>query len=108
MMMRRSRRSSSRSSRWAVGIRDRRRGDAARRGEGENAQAVLQSRIANTKKLLKTAALIMSVLLIGSAVVTATMIPADALKAGGHADGRALAYWHTAISASGSARSTTA
>ena len=34
----------------------------------------------------------MSVLLIGSAIVTATMIPAAALQAGGLADGRALAY----------------
>jgi hypothetical protein len=34
----------------------------------------------------------MSVLLIGSALVTATRIPAEALRAGGPANGRALAY----------------
>ena len=49
-------------------------------------------RIRETKKLLRTAALIMSVMLIGSAVVTALLIPGDAFKAGGAASGRALAY----------------
>ena len=49
-------------------------------------------RIRNTKKLLRTAALIMSVLLIGSAIVTTLLIPADAFKEGGQASGRALAY----------------
>ena len=39
-----------------------------------------------------TAALIMSVLLIGSSIVTATLIPPDALAAGGAANGRALAF----------------
>ena len=34
----------------------------------------------------------MSVLLIGSAIVTTTMIPAAELREGGQADGRALAY----------------
>lgn len=42
--------------------------------------------------MLRTAATIMSVLLIGSAFVSATMIPAEALREGGPADGRALAY----------------
>ena len=45
-------------------------------GTGETEEDVLRSRIRNTQKLLKTAALIMSVMLIGSALVTATMIPA--------------------------------
>ena len=49
-------------------------------------------RIRNTRRLLTTAALIMSVMLIGSAIVTATMIPSAALKVGGDAYGRALAY----------------
>jgi hypothetical protein len=61
-------------------------------GDGETEAEVLASRIANTRTLLTCAALIMSVLLVGSAIVTATMIPADALRAGGLADGRALAY----------------
>jgi hypothetical protein len=61
-------------------------------GDGKTEAEVLESRIANTRTLLTTAALIMSVLLVGSAIVTATMIPSDALRAGGPADGRALAY----------------
>ena len=49
-------------------------------------------RIQNTRKLLRTAALIMSVLLIGSSITTTLLIPADKFKAGGEASGRALAY----------------
>lgn len=52
----------------------------------------LTARIANTKKLLRTAALIMSVLLIGSAVVSTMLIPAAAMGPGGAANGRALAF----------------
>src|SRR5207244_3303141 len=62
------------------------------RSEGEDETAMLRSRIENARKLLKTAALIMSVLLIGSAIVSATTIPAAALQKGGPANGRALAY----------------
>jgi hypothetical protein len=62
------------------------------KGEGATADAILQARIRNTRKLLTSAALIMSVLLIGSAIVTTTMIPAIDLREGGPADGRALAY----------------
>jgi hypothetical protein len=61
-------------------------------GNGQTEAEVLESRIANTRTLLTSAALIMSVLLVGSAIITATMIPSDALRAGGPADGRALAY----------------
>ena len=49
-------------------------------------------RIRNTKKLLLTAALIMSVLLMISSVITTVLIPGDALVPGGAAAGRALAY----------------
>lgn len=49
-------------------------------------------RIKNTRKLLRTAALIMSVLLIGSSFVTATLIPAEQFQKGGEANGRALSY----------------
>ena len=49
-------------------------------------------RIRNTKKLLLTAALIMSVMLMTSSVVTTVLIPADLLLPGGPAAGRALAY----------------
>ena len=62
------------------------------RGDGETGEEILQSRIQNTRKLLLTAALIMSGMLIASAVVTATRIPGRDLQAGGPADGRALAY----------------
>lgn len=61
-------------------------------GRGETEPEILQSRIARTRTMLRTAATIMSVLLIGSAFVSATMIPAEALREGGPADGRALAY----------------
>jgi len=61
-------------------------------GSGDTDADVLQSRIANTRKLLSSAALIMSVLLIGSSLVTTLQIPeADMLK-GGAANGRALAF----------------
>ena len=49
-------------------------------------------RIRNTKKMLRTAALIMSVFLISSAVTTTLLIPAEEFKQGGRAWGRALAY----------------
>ncbi|MEO5742029.1 MAG: amino acid transporter [Vicinamibacterales bacterium] len=49
-------------------------------------------RIRNTRNLLRTAALIMSVLLIGSSMVTTLLIPPEAFREGGEASGRALAY----------------
>lgn len=49
-------------------------------------------RIRNTQKLLRTAAGIMSVLLIGSSIVTTFLIPAEAFSEDGPASGRALAY----------------
>jgi hypothetical protein len=49
-------------------------------------------RIRNTKKLLRTAALIMSVSLLGSSLVTTLLVPPEAFRAGGAASGRALAY----------------
>ncbi len=51
-----------------------------------------RGRIRNTRKLLVTAALLMSVLLFCSSVVTTVLIPAEAFAAGGPASGRALAY----------------
>ncbi|HKS27294.1 MAG TPA: hypothetical protein VJS44_05715, partial [Pyrinomonadaceae bacterium] len=56
------------------------------------AQEHLEGRIRNTRKLLRTAALIMSVLLIGSSFVTSTLIPPHEFTEGGKANGRALAY----------------
>jgi len=49
-------------------------------------------RIRNARRLLTTAALIMSVMLIGSSLVTTLLIPADEFEPGGEANGRALAY----------------
>ena len=49
-------------------------------------------RIANTRKLLVTAAGIMSVMLVLSSVVTTLLIPADAYRLEGPASGRTLAY----------------
>jgi hypothetical protein len=49
-------------------------------------------RIRNTRKLLRTAAIIMSVGLIGSSIVTTLLIPAREFAPGGQAYGRALAY----------------
>ena len=53
---------------------------------------LLAGRIKNTQKLLRTAALIMSVFLITSSLVTTMMIPAEKFQEGGEANGRALAY----------------
>lgn len=55
-------------------------------------QRLLEGRIQNTRKLLRTAALIMSVMLITSSMVTATLIPAEKFQEGGEANGRAIAY----------------
>jgi hypothetical protein len=53
---------------------------------------LLHGRIQNTRKLLRTAALIMSGFLITSSLVTTMMIPPDKFQVGGEANGRALAY----------------
>ncbi|MGI8640944.1 MAG: amino acid transporter [Pyrinomonadaceae bacterium] len=58
----------------------------------ENQQKHLEGRIRNGKKLLSGAALIMSVLLIGSSTVTSMLIPAEKFEEGGEASGRALSY----------------
>jgi hypothetical protein len=49
-------------------------------------------RIRDTRKLLTTAAVIMSCLLLLSSLATTILIPQDAFKNGGPANGRALAY----------------
>ncbi len=65
------------------------RGDNPERPEG---------RIRNTKKLLNTAAFLMTFLLIGSSIVTTLLIPAHEFRRGGEASGRALSYLaHTHI-----------
>jgi hypothetical protein len=62
------------------------------KGDPEDTPERPLGRIRNTKKLLGTAAFIMSVLLIGSALVTTLLIPPAAFQQGGPAAGRALAY----------------
>ncbi|MER6129094.1 amino acid transporter, partial [Streptomyces sp. NPDC001795] len=49
-------------------------------------------RIRDTKKLLTAAALIMSIFLIATSFITTVLIPENEFKAGGQANGRALAY----------------
>jgi len=60
--------------------------------EVTKARHLLRSRIRNTQKLLRTAALIMSVLLIGSSFVTSILIPPEKFVDGGEANGRAISY----------------
>lgn len=68
------------------------------KGEGNTPEEKLKSRIRDAKKLLLTAAVIMSTMLLVSSLVTATLIDPDELRApegenpGGHAANRALAY----------------
>jgi len=62
------------------------------RGEGESPEVRLAGRIANTRKLLLAAAVIMSVFLIASSLVTTVLIPPAEFEKGGDANGRALAY----------------
>ncbi|MBB4751146.1 hypothetical protein BJ964_005307 [Actinoplanes lobatus] len=59
---------------------------------GEDEKQRLRSRIHNTRKLLTGAALIMSVYLLASSVVTTVLIPAAEFEEGGAANGRALAW----------------
>ncbi len=53
---------------------------------------LLEGRIKNTRRLLRSAALIMSVFLFTSSLVTTMMIPPEKFQVGGEANGRALAY----------------
>lgn len=53
---------------------------------------LLEGRVQNTRKLLRTAALIMSVFLFTSSLVTTMLIPAENFQVGGEANGRALAF----------------
>jgi hypothetical protein len=52
----------------------------------------IRARIRNTRRLLATAAIIMSVFLLATSVITTLLIPAIAFKEGGPANGRAMAY----------------
>ncbi|MFC3991109.1 APC family permease [Actinoplanes siamensis] len=52
----------------------------------------LRARIGNGRRLLTTAALVMSVYLLAASVVTTVLIPAAEFEPGGQANGRALAW----------------
>lgn len=52
----------------------------------------IQGRIRNGKKLLTWAAVIMSVMLVGSSIITSMLIPPAAFEPGGEAYGRAVSY----------------
>lgn len=62
------------------------------KGDPTDTALNLAGRVRNTHRLLTTAAVIMSVLLLTSSLVTTLLIPADAFEEGGEANGRALAY----------------
>ena len=62
------------------------------KGDSTDTEVNPEGRIRRTQKLLLTAALIMSVLLIGSSIIVTTLIPLEVVGKGGAAHERALAY----------------
>lgn len=62
------------------------------KGSNSKGEEELSCRINNTKKLLLSSALIMSVFLIASSFSTTLLIPSAAFQEGGAANGRALSY----------------
>lgn len=60
--------------------------------EGADDEQRMRSRIRNTRRLLTTAALIMSVYLLAASFVTTVLIPQEQFEPGGAANGRALAW----------------
>jgi hypothetical protein len=60
--------------------------------EPDELLAAVRTAIAEGRKLLTAAALIMSVFLICSGITTTLLIPLDKFQSGGEANGRALAY----------------
>ncbi|MER6789391.1 amino acid transporter [Streptomyces sp. NPDC000658] len=62
------------------------------KGDAGDTEEHPQGRIRDTKKLLTTAALIMSVFLIATSFITTLLIPEKDFESGGPANGRALAY----------------
>lgn len=55
-------------------------------------RAFIDGRIRGGKKLLSGAAIIMSVMLVGSSIITTMLIPAKEFEEGGEANGRAVAF----------------
>ncbi|MDT0613245.1 APC family permease [Streptomyces lancefieldiae] len=62
------------------------------RGDASDTEEKPTGRIRDTKKLLTTAALIMSAFLISTSFITTVLIPEKEFESGGEANGRALAY----------------
>lgn len=62
------------------------------KGDPDDTEENPRGRIRDTKKLLTTAALIMSVFLIATSFITTVLIPEKEFEDGGQANGRALAY----------------
>ncbi|MFD9396816.1 amino acid transporter [Streptomyces sp. NPDC060000] len=60
--------------------------------KGETSEQRLKSRIRNARRLLTTAALVMSVYLLAASFVTTVLIPHKEFEADGAANGRALAW----------------
>jgi hypothetical protein len=60
--------------------------------EGDDDEQRLESRVRNTRRLLTTAALIMSVYLIATSFISTVLIPPAQFRPGGAANGRALAF----------------
>ncbi|AOR35559.1 amino acid transporter [Streptomyces fodineus] len=61
-------------------------------GDPDDTEEKPTGRIRDTKKLLTTAAIIMSAFLIATSFITTLLIPENEFKTGGQANGRALAY----------------
>lgn len=62
------------------------------KGRAGDTQANPAGRVTGARKLLTTAAIIMSTFLLTSSLATTVLIPAEAFEEGGEANGRALAY----------------
>ena len=62
------------------------------RGDEDDDERRPRGRIRNTRKMLLTAALIMSAFLVTSSFATTVLIPHQEFESGGQANGRALAY----------------
>ncbi|MEP6815723.1 MAG: amino acid transporter [Marmoricola sp.] len=62
------------------------------RGDASDTEAQPLGRIRGTKRMLTTAAVVMSVFLVTSSFATTLLIPAAEFRAGGQANGRALAF----------------
>jgi hypothetical protein len=60
--------------------------------EGRTQEERLVARVRNTRKLLTTAAVVMSGYLVATSFITTVLIPPAEFEAGGEANGRALAY----------------